>query len=166
MAKSRSESAKEDSIVKKGILYIKPTRSSDNYLNESAFDIVQELLGAGFESVTLKPVKKLSERAIKKYGNVKSISINGHSEFMGVKRVPASSLIVIEYLDFKSGVCRTVYDNVIPLKAGKIRSVEDLEMQSPQNKSPKCISKAFCAYCGEKILDPNARYCFSCGKEI
>lgn len=165
-ATAQKQAQKEDAVIKNGTLYIKPTRSSEDYLGESAFDVVQELLGVGFESVTLKPIKKLSERAIKKYGNIKSISINGNNEFLGIKRVPASSHIIIDFLDFKEDVSRTVYTNVRRLKTGKIQDIEDLEYTSQKSKSTQNILKSFCPYCGEKVLQEQAKFCSSCGKEI
>lgn len=100
-SKASSPSEKSDVVVKNGVVLIKPTRSSEDYCGESALEVAKELLGVGFESVTLKPVNTLSERAKKRYGEIDSISINGKDEFLGVKKVPASSYIVIEYLDFK-----------------------------------------------------------------
>jgi len=114
-ATAQKQEGKEDAVVKNGVLYIKPTRSSEDYLNKDVLDIVQELLGAGFESITLKSIKKLGDWSIKKYGRIHSISINGKNEFLGIKKVPASSHIVIEYLDFKDGINQDVYANVIEL---------------------------------------------------
>lgn len=64
VAKTATE--KGDVAVKSGILLIKPTRSSEEYYGENALEIAKELLGTGFESITLKPVKELRERAVKK----------------------------------------------------------------------------------------------------
>lgn len=165
-ATAQKQTQKDDAIEKSGKLYIKPTRSSEDYIGENAYDIVQELLGVGFESVTLKSINKLSERAIKKYGNVKSISINGNCEFLGIKRVPTSSHIVIYFLDFKEDVSDTVYTNVTRLKTGKISSSEDIEYLSHKSKPFQNMPKSFCQYCGEKILNENAKFCSACGKEI
>ncbi len=98
-ANNRSE--KDDIVAKNGVILIKPTRASGDYCGENALEIARELLGAGFESVKLKPINRLSERAKKRYGEIESISINGKDDFMGMKKVPASSYIVIEYLDFR-----------------------------------------------------------------
>ena len=165
-ATAQKQAQKDDAVEKNGKLYIKPTRSSEDYLGENAYDVVQELLGVGFESVTLKSVKELGERATKKYGNIKSISINGNSEFLGIKRVPASSYIVIEYLDFKEDVSSTVYTNVTRLKTGKISSSEEIEYSSHKSKVTQSAAKSFCPYCGKKILNENARFCSACGKEV
>ena len=56
-ATAKKNAQKDDAVVKKGKLYIKPTRSSEKYNGASAFEVVQELLGVGFESVTLKSYK-------------------------------------------------------------------------------------------------------------
>ena len=165
-ATAKKQAEKESAVVKNGKLYVKPTRPSENYLNDNAYDVVQELLGAGFESVTLKPVKKLSERAVKKYGNIKSITINGNSNFLGVRRIPATSHIIINFLDFKDGVSRTVYEKVKKLKTGRIQSIEELEGNPSRGTSQKSSSKSFCPYCGEKIFNEEAKFCSACGKEI
>lgn len=165
-ATAQKQAQKDDAVEKNGKLYIKPTRSSEDYLGKSTFDIVHELLGVGFESVTLKSVKKLNERAIKKYGNIKSISINGNSEFLGIKRVPASCHIVIDFLDFKEDVSDTVYMNVKRLNTGKVSCVEDLEYSSRKDEKTQNNVKSFCPYCGEKVFNENARFCSACGKEI
>ena len=165
-ATAQKQAQKDDAVERNGKLYIKPTRSSEDYLGENAYDVVQELLGVGFESVTLKSVKKLGERATKKYGNIKSISINGNSEFLGIKRVPASSHIVIEYLDFKEDVSSTVYTNVTRLKTGKISSSEEIEYSSHKSKVTQSAAKSFCPYCGQKIRNENARFCSACGREV
>lgn len=165
-ATAQKQAQKDDAVEKNGKLYIKPTRSSEDYLGANAYDVVQELLGVGFESVTLKSVKTLGERATKKYGNIKSISINGNSEFLGIKRVPASSHIVIEYLDFKEDVSSTVYTNVTRLTTGKISSSEEIEYSSHKSKVTQSAAKSFCPYCGRKILNGNARFCSECGKEV
>lgn len=164
-ATAQKQAQKDDVVKKNGILHIKPTRSSEEYIGESTFEIVQELLGVGFESVTLKSAKQLNERSLKKYGNIKSISINGNDEFLGMKRFPASSYIVIEFLDFKENVSSTVYTNVKRLKVGRIQSVDELENSSQESASVNITTKVFCPYCGERILNENAKFCPACGKE-
>ena len=165
-AKSKCESAKEDSVVKNGVLYLKPTRSSEQYINENAEDVAKELLGAGFEHVVLRGVKKLGEWTAKKYGRIHSITINGKKEFLGIKRVPASTHIIIEYLDFKDGINPEIYQNIKRLKNGKVFSIEQLEEAPEITKIASSASKQFCPYCGQKIMSQDVKFCSSCGKEI
>ena len=161
-AAAQKEANKDDSVVKNGKLYIKPTRSSENYINENALEIARELLGVGFENITLKPVKKLGQLSAKKYGKIHSISINGKDEFLGIKKVPASSYILIEFLDFKDNVDREVYKNVSRIKSGKIQ--KDLDAAAIVENN--CSSRKFCSYCGEVIIKEDAKFCSACGKEI
>ncbi len=161
-AKSKSEAQKDNSVVKNGILHIKPPHPSEEYLDKNALDVSIELLGVGFESVELKAVKKLGERGINKYGNVRSISINGDKDFFGIRKVPASSHIVIEFLDFKDGLNPETYTKVKRLKTGKICSINDLEDKSNNISN----AKRYCIYCGEPITNGNAKFCFACGKAI
>ena len=90
----------KETTTKNGVDHIKSTRSSYDYKGQNAIDIASELLCAGFECIALKPIKKLNERSIKKYGNINSITINGKQDFSQGKKFPASSYIIIEYLDF------------------------------------------------------------------
>lgn len=163
-ATSKKQS-QEDIVVKNGIVFIKPTRSSQDYLGENTLDVVQELLGVGFEKVTLKPVKKLSEHSVKKYGLIHTISINGNSEFLGIKKIPASSYILIEYLDFKNNVNPKVYENVKRITSGTISNADELEAPSQENYNVNNF-KNFCPYCGEKIININAKFCSNCGQKI
>jgi len=166
-ATAQKQEGKEDAVVKNGVLYIKPTRSSEDYLNKDVLDIVQELLGAGFESITLKSIKKLGDWSIKKYGRIHSISINGKNEFLGIKKVPASSHIVIEYLDFKDGINQDVYANVNRIVAGIIHNVSDIEAMLPKDEvTTESSLKKYCSYCGESIQSEKAKFCSACGKEI
>lgn len=103
---------KEDVIVKDGVKFVRPTRASEEYLGANALDVVQELLGVGFEKVTLRPKAKLGAWSWKKYGQIESISINGNRSFRGVKRVPATAHIVVEYLEFKDTVDQEAYKKV------------------------------------------------------
>ena len=158
---------KDDAVVKKGKLYIRPTRPSENYYNEDVLEITTELLGAGFESVTIKPVKKLNERAAKKYGKIQSIKINGFEEFPRILRVPASAQIIIEYLEFKDGVSMSAYATVKRIKPGTIYGAKDIECLEQKNNVPVLGKvKGFCVYCGEPIKKEGARFCASCGKPI
>ena len=166
VANAQKREGKEDTVIKNGVMYIKPTRMSEDYLGDNVIDIAQELLGVGFESITLKPIEKLGERATKKYGQVQSVSINGKDEFLGVKRVPASSYIVIEYLDFRDDVDPEVYAKIKPIIPGVIHSFADIEAMSHKNKAPQSGVKKYCSYCGEQIQNDNARFCSACGKEI
>ena len=147
-------------------MLIKPTRSSEDYCGENALEIAKELLGAGFENVTLKPVKVLSERAKKRYGEIKSISINGKAEFLGIKKVPASSYIVIEYSDFKKNVDAGVYTSVAKIVPG-IMNRTDLQVNIQKSKvSPEDEVKNFCPYCGAALSVADAKFCSSCGHAI
>ncbi|MGN1132585.1 MAG: zinc ribbon domain-containing protein [Ruminococcus sp.] len=157
--------SQEDIVVKNGIVSIKPTRSSQDYLGENTLDVVQELLGVGFEKVTLKPVKKLSEHSVKKYGRIHTISINGNSEFVGIKRIPASSYILIEFLDFKNNVNPEVYKNVKRITSGTISNTDEQESPYHENYNAN-NSKNFCPYCGEKVINKNSKFCSNCGQKI
>lgn len=157
--------SQEDIVFKNGIVFIKPTRSSQDYLGDNALDVVQELLCVGFEKVTLKLVKKLSEHSVKKYGQIHTISINGNSEFLGIKRIPASSYILIEYLDFRNNVNPNVYENVTRITNGTISNADEQEAQFQENNNTN-NSKNFCPYCGEKIKNINAKFCSNCGQNI
>ena len=167
-------STKEDVTVKNGVVLIKPTRSSDDYCGENALEIARELLGAGFESVTFKPIYTLSERAKKRYGEIELVSINGKDTFVGVKKVPASSYIVIEYLDFKKKVDPSVYASVQKINPGvftgvaptsAIQQVVESTVQ-PKGVQTEPITKKFCPYCGTAIAVTGAKFCIGCGKEI
>lgn len=167
-------STKEDVTVKNGVVLIKPTRSSDDYCGENALEIARELLGAGFESVTFKPRYTLSERAKKRYGKIELVSINGKDTFVGVKKVPASSYIVIEYLDFKKNVDPSVYASVQRINPGvlsRIEPISAIQQEPTQYIQPKVVqtetvTKKFCPFCGTAIAVSGAKFCVSCGKEI
>lgn len=131
-AASKKKAEKDDIMIKNGITLIKPTRSSEEYIGANALDIAQELLGAGFDSVKLSPIYKLGETAKKKYGKITSISINGKTDFLGVKRIPVSSHIVIEYLEFKKGVSQNAYANVERITSGVMNNVNKTENTLPE----------------------------------
>ena len=153
---------------------IKPTRSSDDYCGENALEIVRELLGAGFESVTFKPRNSLSERAKKRYGEIEMVSINGKDNFAGVKKVPASSYIVIEYLDFKKNVDPSVYASVERIYPGVLSRIaptpaiqqEPVRSIQPKVERTETVTKKFCPFCGTAIAVAGAKFCISCGKQI
>lgn len=175
IATSASKSStKEDVTVKNGVVLIKPTRSSDDYCGENALEIAKELLGAGFESVTFKPRNTLSERAKKRYGEIEVVSINGKDTFVGVKKVPSSSYIVIEYLDFKKNVDPSVYASVQRINPGvfnrvaAIPAIQQDSEPSVQSKvtQAKTVTKKFCPYCGTAVAVAGAKFCIGCGKEI
>lgn len=166
-AKAKNQTEKEDVVVKNGTMFIKPTRSSEDYCDKNALDIAQELLGIGFESVTLKPVNKLGEWSKKRYGKINSISINGKNDFLGIKKVPASSYIVIEYLDFKMNVSQEVYTNLKRITPGVICSVSEIVAMSQQeNITASDNFEKYCSYCGKAIPNEEAKFCSHCGKEI
>lgn len=166
-ATARKQQGKEDVVIKNGTTFIKPTRSSENYLGKNASDIAQELLGIGFESVTLKPVNKLNDWAAKRYGKIVSISINGKSDFMGVKKVPASSYILIEYLDFKKNAKAEAYANVTPINAGTIRNASEIHSsQRGGHINNVAEAKKFCSYCGIPVSLADAKFCSNCGKPL
>lgn len=164
---AKNQTEKEDVVVKNGTVFIKPTRSSEDYRNKNALDIAQELLGIGFESVTLKPINKLSEWSKKKYGKIESISINGKNEFLGIKKIPASSYILIEYLDFKDDVSKEVYSDIKSIKPGMVCSIAEIAamINKEDRNAIKTLAK-FCPYCGKPISYESARFCSSCGKEL
>ena len=170
-------------IKKENVIRIKPPHSSEKYRGTSALNAVKELLGAGFVDITLKPVKSLGERS-KKYGLINSISINGNSDFLGVKKISPFSKIVINYLDFKKGVSSEVYANIERITPGTIHCVEDLATPANGIKKTETIKKAeglereyeeqasqqcpvkYCAYCGEKVTKERAKFCSACGEEL
>ena len=159
-------SAKSDISVKNGVVLIKPTRSSEDFCGENALEIAKELLGTGFDSVTLKPVNTLNERAKKRYGEIATISINGKDDFLGIKKVPASSYIVIEYLDFKKKVDVGVYESVRKIVPGIIKRNE-LQVSEQENLTiPMGELKRFCPYCGMEISVASAKFCSNCGNVI
>ena len=149
----------------------KPPRSSESYRDTDALEAVKELLGAGFVNITLKPDKRLSQNS-KKYGRIRAITINGNGDFLGVRKVSASSKVVITYLDFKNGISEDTYTNIIRIVPGTIRSVADVaQMLNPIKEIPteeKSVSNAkrYCVYCGELVTNEKARFCFACGKEL
>lgn len=165
-AKASTASEKDDIVVKNGVVLIKPTRSSEDYCGENALEIARELLGVGFESVTLKPVKVLSERAKKRYGEIESISINGKDEFLGIKKVPSTSYIVIEYSDFKKNVDVGVYVSVEKITPGVMNRNEPQANIHEHNVLPPSEEKRFCPYCGSALTIAGAKFCACCGKKI
>ena len=165
-AKASTQEQADDAVIKNGNLYIKPTRSSENYINADTLDVVKELLGVGFENINLKAVKKLGAYSAKKYGKVYSISINGNNDFLGIKKVPASSYIIIEFLDFKDSVSPEVSANMNRLRSGMVHSVADIENINDTIDGSPINSKKFCSYCGEAIQNENAKFCSACGKEL
>ncbi len=168
VAKALATEPKEDAVIKCGKLYVAPTRSSDDYRNQNAVHITQELLGAGFENITLKAIKKLPEYSFKKYGKISAISINGNDTFLGIKKVLSSSHIVIEFLDFKDNIPLETYSKVEYVPVGTIHNFDDLEtFQKEQNVTcPAANTKHFCGYCGAAIITQNAKFCTTCGKSI
>lgn len=165
-AKASTSSEKDDIVVKNGVVLIKPTRSSDDYCGENALEIARELLGVGFESVTLKPVKVLSERAKKRYGEIESISLNGKDEFLGIKKVPSTSYIVIKYSDFKKNVDMGVYASVAKITPGVMNRNEPQVNIHEHNVLPPSEEKRFCPYCGSALTIAGAKFCACCGKKI
>lgn len=168
VTKANNPTEKEDMVVKNGVVLIKPTRSSNDYCGENALEIARELLGVGFNSVTLKPVNTLSERAKKRYGEIRTISINGKDDFLGIKKVPASSYIVIEYSDFKQNVDASVYSNVERITPGVMNRIEP---QAQSNIPERVVTqtsalKRFCPYCGSLLTVEGARFCSNCGNGL
>ena len=161
-------------VKKEEIIYIKPPRSSEKYHDMDALLAVKELLGAGFVNITLRPARTLSERS-KKYGLIRSISINGNSDFLGVKKVSPYSKIIITYSDFKKDVNEGVYASVERITPGTISSVADLAAPvEPQvnigndreANATESGFKGYCVYCGEMITKKEAKFCSACGKEL
>lgn len=165
-AAASNRTQKEDAVVKNGTMFIKPTRSSENYINKNAYEIAQELLGAGFERVTLTPLPQLSERSVKKYGSIKSITINGNDEFLGIKRIPASSYIVIKYLDFKKGVSPQAYSSVQYITPGVMQAFTKNNMVQERKVISDESFKRFCVYCGQQLQSKDVRFCAYCGKAV
>lgn len=164
--KASNRAEKDDIVVKNGVMLITPTRSSEDYWEENALEIARELLGAGFESITLKPINSLSARAKKRYGEIESISINGKDEFKRTKKVPASSYIVIEYLDFKQNVDAGVYASVTKITPGIMnRNIPQASIQE-NNLITTNETKKFCPYCGVALSIAGAKFCSSCGNAI
>ena len=168
-ATASKPSAKEDVTFKNGIMFIKPTRSSDDYLDKYTPDIIQELFGAGFENITVKPIQRLNERAQKKYGKIVSLSINGKNEFLGIKKVPATSHIVIEYLDFKKNVNQEIYATVERITPGPVHKktpgASDAAFVLQEVNDAKNFKK-FCPFCGSPVVSETAKFCSNCGKEL
>lgn len=171
---ANKQNAKEDITVKKGVILIKPTRSSDDYCGENASEVAKELLGAGFDNVTFTPRNTLNERSKKRYGEIKSVSINGNKDFTRLKKVPASSYIVIEYLDFKEGIDPSVYAGVKKITRNVLRSGESIQAICQETAQriqldmtqTSSVTKKFCPYCGTAVTVSGAKFCISCGKQI
>lgn len=165
-AKASAANEDDDIVIKKGVMLIKPTRSSDDYCGENALEIAEELLGAGFESITLKPVNTLSERAKKRYGRIESISINGKDEFLGIKKVPSTSCIIIKYSDFKKTVDMGVYASVTKITPGIMHRSEPQVSIQGNDVASLSETKRFCPYCGTHLSAAEAKYCSCCGNKI
>ena len=165
-AKAAASAQKEDVIVKNGTKLIKPSRSHEEYYGENVVEIARELLGLGFENITLKPSFELREKARKDYGKISSISINGNSEFLGVKKVPSTTYIVIEYREFKTNVGQAAYYNLTKIVPGTVHNLNELEsMYNPQNMLPQPNAKNFCLHCGTP-LPTEAKFCSNCGQSV
>lgn len=153
-------------------MLIKPTRSSEDYCGANVLEVVQELFGVGFNNITLKPICKLTEWSRKKYGKIVTITINGNSDFLGLKKIPATSFIIIEYMDFKPNVNPQIYEGIKCITPGKVycdEKIESITTSTGEDISSSNISndeKLFCAYCGKQIKNKEAKYCSYCGKEI
>lgn len=157
--------AQKDSgaTIKNGRLYLPPTRSKYEYLHENALEIADELLEAGFENVTLTPIKKLNNGAINKYGQIHKITINGNKEFDKTKKLPSSAVIHIEYLDFKYTTPNT-YKNVSYITPGPVQKVEPpIATTQTTNKPITPEPTSFCIYCG--FPNQNSTFCGNCGKK-
>lgn len=163
---SATSNSKEKIVIKNDTLYIKPTRSSEEYRGKNALEIARELLGTGFENVNLRPVQTLGRFSKGNYGQISSISINGKSEFLGVKKIAASSYIVIEYYDFKDGMDSSIYDGLERIVPGKVKSIA--ETMNRLNEICKTYDnpKRFCPYCGIMVNKPDARFCSDCGGQL
>ena len=170
VASAERQNEKEDVVVKNGVSYIKPTRSSEEYRDKNALEIAKELFGVGFESIELKPIKKLGEHSKKKYGRIVSISINGKSDFLGIKKIPTSSYIIIEYLDFNKNVDNNVYEGINRISSGVKHNITELEVKLQENDNKKSFvaddAKNFCPFCGQSIKYKEAKFCSGCGKEL
>ena len=159
-------------------VYIKPTRPSEAYCGEYALNVAQELMGVGFENITFKPIHRLGARSQKRYGEVTSITINGNDSFRGVRKVSASSPIVIKYLDFKESVDPDVYEDLILISPKALsNSSSDIFEQNPAMPTMAAMepialidttghAKRYCPYCGEPITVENARFCAGCGERL
>ena len=83
-----------------------------------------------------------------------------------IKKVPASSYIVIEYSDFKKNVDAGVYTSVAKIVPG-IMNRTDLQVNIQKSKvSPEDEVKNFCPYCGAALSVADAKFCSSCGHAI
>ena len=161
-----AKATKDDVVIKNGTKLIKPPRSHENYYGENAVETARELLGVGFENITLRPKFELRERARKDYGKISMISINGNSEFLGVKKVPSTAYIVIEYREFKTNVGPSAYYNLTKIVPGTVHNLNELEsMYNVVNVIPDTNAKHFCLHCGNPLPD-GAKFCSNCGKEV
>ena len=168
VAKANNSLENENMVVKNGVVLIKPTRSSSGYSGRNALEIARELLGVGFYSVTLMPENILSERVKRRYGEIRTISINGKKDFQGIKKVPATSYIVIEYSDFKQNVDPSIYSYVERIIPGVMnRMGSQAQSNIPEMVvAPTSAPKRFCPYCGTSLMVEGARFCTSCGNGL
>ena len=101
-------------------------------------------------------------------GNI-SISYKLNSikvSFSKRKKVPASSYIIIEYLDFKKTVNVGVYTSVARIMPGIMnRNQMQVGVQEPGITSIG-EAKKFCPYCGSVLNITGAKFCAGCGKAI
>lgn len=170
-ATAQAKEGNPDSVVKNGVLYVKPNRNSEEYIGKGAITTVNELLGCGFEKVELKANKSIGSFGIKKYGKVKSVSINGKNEFFARKKVLSSAYVVVEYNDFKDSVDRSMLGKVEMIKPGIFESIINEEtfithkVNINQNNATTYETR-YCMYCGKEINDSNAKYCCGCGREL
>ncbi len=166
-SKANNRTEKDDVAIKNGKLFIKANRSSEDYRGKDVIEIAKEFLGSGFESVTLRPVNKLNEWSKKQYGKIQAVVINGKSEFLGIKKFPASSYILIEYLDFKKTTNLETYTYENCITPGTFHSIDDIENMHKDIKSvAPGKMRNYCAHCGAPILYEIAKFCSQCGKEV
>ncbi len=165
----------KDSAVVDETVRIKPPRSSEKYHDRDAFEAAKELFAAGFVDVTLRPVKSLSANS-NKYGKIRSISINGNSDFMGVRKVSANSKIIITYSDFKKDVNKEAFTNARQVASETTEPATDTAITEnaveigtttvQQNNTAEYSFRKYCVYCGEPITNERARFCSACGEKI
>ena len=167
-----------DSIIKHGTLYVKPNRASSDYYGNDAITTVNELIGCGFDAVELKASKNIGSFGIKKYGKVKSVTINGQSDFNTKKKFISSAYVIVEYNEFRSSVDDSIRSKVNTIRPGIFNTIineatfaEPKISMSQTNISQNQVYTSasalrYCMYCGKQISDSNARFCSACGKEL